>query len=122
TDQQLIRRSTRLVNSDLSILLALQDPQKDEKSTVEKIYESNSIKTLISAVADWDTNDHVALNPSRIAMRTKRTWFRKVGISGLSGAFAPIKGVLIDGAKAAETQKQLLCAFNWLLPDTDEAE
>jgi hypothetical protein len=118
--QHLIRRIIRLVNSDLSILDALK--HADEKSILEDILQRYSVGTLKSAVSDWDTNDLVAINPHRIVMRTKGNWFRKIGISGLDGAFKPVKGVLNDDAKAAETQKQLLSAFNWLLPNTNEGD
>jgi hypothetical protein len=55
-------------------------------------------------------------------MRTKGNWFRKAGISGLEREFKPIKGILNDDAKAAETQKQLLSAFDWLLPNANEGD
>jgi hypothetical protein len=120
--QHLQLRILRLFNPDLSTVFALQDPREAETGTAKDIFERYSIKTLKRAVADWDTNDCVAVDPSRLVVRRTSTWFRKAGISGLDAVFGPIRGVLTDEAKAAKTQKQLIAAFDWLLEETDESE
>ena len=119
--QHLMRRIIRLISPDLSILLALRNP-KDEKDTAEDVFRRYSNKALNAAVADWDTNDCVALEPSHIGLRRRSTWFHKAKVLGLDTVFSPIRGVLIDEAKVAQTQKQLLAAFDWLLAEKDELE
>jgi hypothetical protein len=119
--QHLQRRIVRLTDPPMSALLAIQS-QNDGGRGVQDIFRENGIETLSAAVADWDTNDQLALNPSRVEMYRTGTVSRKASISGLDAMSEPVKGILVDPTRAAETQKRLLATYDWLLEEDDEPE